>query len=102
MNPLLENNSIYNENLTYNIIEKENEELIKIKKEFVIIGVLVIDKEINNTITKSLINKFVAIYLDDYMKINDKNVENNIENTEIILNKQIKESLDYYQKIKNE
>ena len=60
LNPLLEDNSKYN-NVEYNILEKENEGPIKMKNGFTIIGTMTLDKENKNSISKALMNRFVAI-----------------------------------------
>ena len=100
LNPLLEENSKYN-NVTYNVLEKENEGPIQIKKGFTIIGTMVITKENPYLISKALMNRFVAIYLDKYFEFNDKNIDIIIDNTVQKLNKQIKESFENIKKNKN-
>ena len=89
LNPLLEDNTKYN-NVTYNILEKENEGPINIKKGFCIIGTMTLDKENKNSISKALMNRFVAIYVDNDMEINSQNLDIIIENVGKKLDKQIK------------
>ena len=90
LNPLLEENSKYN-NVTYNILEKENEGPIQMNKGFSIIGTMTLDKENKNSISKALMNRFVAIYIDNDLDINDENLQLIIENTGKKINKQIDE-----------
>ena len=94
LNPILEENSKYN-TVEYNILEKENEGAIQMKKNFVIIATMNIDKnnENKNTISKALMNRFVAIYLDNDLdeNINQENLSIIIENTGKKLDRQIKE-----------
>ena len=73
LNRLLENNSKYDKNCKYYAFEKEDDE-INIEKGFCIIGTMVIDKENNNIISKSLMNRFVAINIDEYLDINGRNI----------------------------
>ena len=80
LNPLLEDNSKYN-NVKYNVLENENEEPVEMKNGFTIIGTMIINKDNNSLISKALMNRFVAIYLDDYLEINDINLEIIIDNT---------------------
>ena len=90
LNPLLEENSKYN-NVEYNILEKENEGPIQIKSGFSIIGTMNLNKENKNTISKALMNRFVAIYVDNDIEINNQNLNFIIENSCKKLNKQIQE-----------
>ena len=101
LNPLLENNSKYNINFKYNVLEKENKEPVPIKQGFVIIGTMVIDEENKNVISKALMNRFVAIYLDEYLEINEQNLKDIIDNTEKKLNRQLKESFENYEERQN-
>ena len=91
LNPLLEENSKYN-NVEYNILEKENECPKQIKSGFNIIGTMNLNKENKNTISKSLMNRFVAIYVDNDIEINNQNLNIIIENSCKKLDKQIKET----------
>ena len=100
LNPLLEDNAKYN-NVTFNVLEKENESPIQIEKGFAIIGTMVINKENPYLISKALMNRFVAIYLDNYLEINDKNMDIIIDNIGQKLNMQIKESFENIKKNKN-
>ena len=105
LNPLLENNSKYNENTKYNIIEKENisqkgnddtkkDNQLIIEKGFIIIGTMAIDENnFNNQISKSLMNRFVAIYLDEYLEIKNSILNTIIDNTANKLNSKIKEPI---------
>ena len=95
LNPLLEDNSKYNI-VKYNVLEKENEAPIEMKKGFVIIGTMVIDENNDSQISKALMNRFVAIYLDEYLDTNENNLENIIENRGKLLNIQINECLENY------
>ena len=95
LNPLLEDNSKYNI-VKYNVLEKENEAPIEMKKGFVIIGTMVIDENNDSQISKTLMNRFAAIYLDEYLDINEKNLDNIVENRGKLLNIQIKECLENY------
>jgi len=90
LNPLLEDNSKYN-NVEYNILEKENEGPIQMLEGFSIIGTMCLDNENKNTISKALLNRFVAIYFDNDIEINNDNLNLIIENRCKMLNKQIKE-----------
>ena len=90
LNPLLEQNSKYN-NVEYTILEKENEGPIKMNKGFSIIGTMNIDKENKNSISKALMNRFVAIYIDNDLEINDEDLKKIIENTGKKIDKQIHE-----------
>ena len=100
LNPLLEDNS--NNNIEYNVLEKENEGPIKIKKGFAIIGTMIIDKNNNNAISKALMNRFVAIYLDNDLDINENNLGIIIENTGKKLDQQIKKEIQTIMEIKAE
>ena len=101
LNPLLEENSKYNK-VEYNILEKESEGPIQMNKGFSIIGTMVINKENKNSISKALMNRFVAIYIDNDIKIDDKNLKIIIENTGKKIDKQIKEANNIFNKNKNE
>ena len=94
LNPLLEDNSKYN-NVEYNILEKENEGPIQIKKGFSIIGTMTLDKDNKNSISKALMNRFVAIYIDNDFEINNENLNIIIENTGKKIDAQIKEKNNY-------
>ena len=52
---------------------------------------MVIDEE-NNIISKALMNRFVAIYLDEYLELNDNNLKEIINKTENRLNMQLLKS----------
>ena len=88
LNPLLEDNSKYN-NVEYNILEKENEGPIKMEKGFCIIGTMIIDKDNKHSISKALMNRFVAIYVDNDIEINNLNLKFIIENICKKLDKEI-------------
>jgi len=87
LNPLLEDNSVFN-NVQFKLIEKDNKEQIDIGKGFVIISTMVIE-EGKEMMSKALMNRFVAIYLDDFTlnsetiekitKITIKNLNNKLE-----------------------
>ena len=87
LNPLLEKNMKYEKNKTFLIPQKEGDNEINIKDGFVIIGTMKNDK--NNTISKALMNRFVAIYLDE-LKVN----ENNIDDIIIKIGKKLKKILN--------
>ena len=87
INPLLEDNTKYNI-VEYNILEKENEGPIQMQKGFSIIGTMVLDKENKNNITKALMNRSVAIYVDNDIDINN-NLKKIIEITGKNIGKQI-------------
>ena len=93
---------IQNVIISFNVLEKENEGPIQIEKGFAIIGTMVINKENPYLISKALMNRFVAIYLDNYLEINDKNMDIIIDNIGQKLNLQIKESFENIKKIKIE
>ena len=93
LNPLLEDNTKYN-NVQYNILEKENEGPIQILKGFSIIGTMTLDKENKNMISKALMNRFVAIYVDNDIEINNNNLDIIIENTGKKLNQQIERNFN--------
>ena len=108
LNPLLEDNTKYN-NVEYNILEKENSGSIKMKKGFSIIGTMSLNKDNKNSISKALMNRFVAIYVDNDLKITKENINIIIGNTCKKLDKQIKElnsninnNLIYQEEIKDE
>ena len=71
------------------------------KNGFTKIGTMIINKDNNSLISKALMNRFVAIYLDDYLEINDINLEIIIDNTIQKLNKEINESLQNIKQNKN-
>ena len=71
------------------------------KNGFTIIGTMIINKDNNSLISKALMNRFVAIYLDDYFEINDNNLDIIIDNTIQKLNKEINESLQNIKQNKN-
>ena len=48
-----------------------------------------LNKDNKNMISKALMNRFVAIYVDNDIEINDKNLDIIIENTCKKINKQI-------------
>ena len=79
LNPLIEENSKYNI-VKNSIIEKENEDPIKMKSGLTIIGTMVLNEDNKDSISKALMNRFVSIYLDDYLEINDNNLEIILEN----------------------
>ena len=62
---------------------------------------MVINKENPCLISKALMNRFAAIYLDDYLEINDINMDIIIDNTSQKLNKQIKKSFENIKKNNN-
>ncbi|ORX59905.1 hypothetical protein BCR36DRAFT_408277 [Piromyces finnis] len=64
LNPLLEDNSVFN-NVKFNVKEKGDEEYVNIEKGFIIIGTMKVEEGIEK-ISKALMNRFVAIYLDDF------------------------------------
>ena len=102
LNPLLEENSKYN-NVEYNILEKENDgHPIKIKNGFSIIGTMCLTKDNKNIISKALMNRFVAIYVDNNIKINKNNLAIIIENTCKKLSKQIIEQNKIIKEINND
>ena len=70
LNSLLEENPKY-DNIEFNLNEKETEEPIKIKENFIIIGTMRIDED-NKLLSKALMNRFVSIYIDEInININD-------------------------------
>ena len=71
------------------------------KNGFTIIGTMIINKDNNSLISKALMNRFVAIYLDDYLEFNNNNLEIIIDNTIQKLNKEINESLQNIKQNKN-
>ncbi|ORX61262.1 hypothetical protein BCR36DRAFT_408210 [Piromyces finnis] len=73
LNPLLDGNSVFN-NVQFNLIEKDNKEVINIGKGFVIIGTMKMEEEKKLTISKALMNRFVAIYLDNF-SLNNEAIE---------------------------
>ncbi|KAG4105393.1 hypothetical protein H8356DRAFT_1027608 [Neocallimastix lanati (nom. inval.)] len=89
LNPLLEENSVFN-NVQFKLIEKNNKEQIDIGKGFVIISTMSIENS-QETISKALMNRFVAIYLDDF-SLNSETIEKITEkvikniNTKLIKN----------------
>ncbi|KAG4092785.1 hypothetical protein H8356DRAFT_1049181 [Neocallimastix lanati (nom. inval.)] len=72
LNPLLEENSVFN-NVQFKLMEKNNKEQINIGKGFVIIGTMEIE-EGKEMMSKALMNRFVAIYLDDFV-LNSQSIE---------------------------
>ena len=98
LNPILEDNTKYN-NVEYNILEKENEGPIKMKKGFSILATMRIDKDNNKSISKALMNRFVPIYVDNDMDINKENLNIIIENIGKKLDSQIKEINNYIENI---
>lgn len=71
------------------------------KNGFTKIGTMIINKDNNSLISKALMNRFVAIYLDDYLEFNNNNLEIIIDNTIQKLNKEINESLQNIKQNKN-
>lgn len=71
------------------------------KNGFTKIGTMIINKDNNSLISKALMNRFVAIYLDDYLESNNNNLEIIIDNTIQKLNKEINESLQNIKQNKN-
>ncbi|OUM69791.1 hypothetical protein PIROE2DRAFT_57210 [Piromyces sp. E2] len=65
LNPLLEDNSVFN-NVQFKLIEKDNKEQIDIGKGFVIISTMSIEDG-QEMMSKALMNRFVPIYLDDFL-----------------------------------
>ena len=98
LNPILEDNTKYN-NVEYNILEKENEGPIQMKKGFAIVATMSIDKENNNSISKALMNRFVPIYVDNDIDINNQNLNIIIENIGKKLDSQIQEINNYINNI---
>ena len=88
LNPLLEENSKFN-NVEYNILEKENEGPIQMKSGFSIIGTMSIEKDNKSSISKALMNRFIAIYIDNDIEINNDNLKIIIDNIGKQLNNQI-------------
>jgi len=64
LNPLLEENSVFND-VVFKLIEKDNKEQINIRKGFVVIGTMELE-EGKEMISNALMNRFVPIYLDDF------------------------------------
>jgi len=64
LNPLLEENSVFN-NVQFKLIEKNNSEQVDIGKGFIVIGTMEM-KDGKEVISKALMNRFVAINLDDF------------------------------------
>ena len=71
------------------------------KNGFTKIGTMIINKDNNSLISKALMNRFVDIYLDDYLEINDISLDIIIDNTIQKLNKEINESLQNIKQNKN-
>ena len=88
-------------------MEKENEDPIEMKSGFTIIGTMVLDEDNKDSISKALMNRFVAVYLDDYLEINDNNLKIFLENTIKKLNGEFNKNLgninneNYNEKIPN-
>jgi len=92
LNPLLEDNSVFN-NVQFKLIEKDNKELISIGKGFVMIGTMSIE-EGKKMMSKALMNRFVTIYLDDIL-LNSDAIEVITEKTIEKLNNKLEYNMSF-------